>query len=285
MSIPSTSYQSRSLLTRTILLPSQLCLDAPLVAISWSTAIEFLQTRAIASVYPHLGLFLVVWVIYLFDRLYDTRPRAAGKRESLRHQFAYRHRPLLSTLMATSMIACGLIALSGKISARFLQPAVFLAGAVLLYFSLFRFLKGSKKALPIPSKEIAISLCFAGGICIAGAATSLAEFFPLFTVLFLNCLIIARSEAGEDSRVDPIAFYSNKKSITKPYLEYFLALAVLVACWFLANPLPIRMATVLSALLLLATGFIKPIRRRTQILADAALLTPWPVICFFQAMT
>ncbi len=278
MNTSSTNIKPESgLLSNFLLLPSRLCIDAPLVAVFWSTAIEFLRNGSIAEIAPHISLFLAVWVIYLFDRLYDCRPGLPEQRNSLRHQFARRNRRLHFSLLFATIAGCMFMFLSGYIDRFFLQWGALIGASVFLYFAVFRFFKSALKTTRIPMKEITIGLCFSAGVCLASGAIELARFLPLGALFSLNCLIISRSESGEDARSDPAAFFSTNRKL--PYLEICVAIIAATFVWSLENHLLFRVAIMVSTLLLITlTLFGRRSPSYTQALADASLLTVWPVI-------
>src|SRR3954447_10807188 len=66
------------------------CLDAPLVAITWQ--LLFAKSFGIAVANGDtLALFLTAWLIYLADRLGDSMSLGAGGVMSLRQRFCRRH--------------------------------------------------------------------------------------------------------------------------------------------------------------------------------------------------
>ncbi len=284
MNISSTNIKPEPGFIRNILLlPSRLCIDAPLVAVSWSSAIEYSRNGFVAGAVPHLALFLAVWVIYLFDRLYDSRPGLTEQRPSLRHQFAQRNRRLLFSLLIAALTACVFIVLSGRIDFLLLKWGALLAAPVLLYFAVFRFFTAALRTTRIPMKEITIGLCFSTGVCLASGIIELGRFFPLGALFTLNCLIISRSEAGEDAHSDPAAFFSADgntplKNGKLPYWEFCIALVTVAIVWSPGNPLLFSTAVTLSTLLLTVISFGKQTPRHTQALADVSLLTAWPVL-------
>jgi len=284
MNISSNNTTRKSGLFGTVLLlPSFLCLDAPLVAISWSTADQYLQRGFLSAYEPHAALFLVVWGIYLFDRLHDTRPGLREQRNSLRHRFALRHRGLLLSLFVTAFTASALLVFTGKIVRFFWAWGTILAIPVLFYFVAFRFFSGRFKWLrPLPTKEITIGLCFAAGVCLASGSFQVTRLVPLAILFLLNCLIIARAEAAEDRISDPAAFYSSapNEGTDERFNGWEITLAVCSAgaAWLLRNEIPFRLAVTASAIWLMAIPLVRAARQSVQSLADAALLTPWPVV-------
>ncbi|MES2595540.1 MAG: hypothetical protein V4662_09405 [Verrucomicrobiota bacterium] len=82
--------------------PHLLSLEAPLVAMAWTAGLAHLhRVPAMPGVLPGLGL--CAWIIYVLDRLMDTR----GKTEAqlgLRHRFHRRHRLAFLAAVFASII-------------------------------------------------------------------------------------------------------------------------------------------------------------------------------------
>jgi hypothetical protein len=76
-----------------------LCLDAPIVAISW----QWLFARVLAVAVPlaeREGLFLTAWLIYLMDRLADSISLSPDVPKAVRHEFCSRHKNIWAGLIA-----------------------------------------------------------------------------------------------------------------------------------------------------------------------------------------
>ena len=111
-------------------------LDAPSVAVAWSCAFAW-AARVRVSPAMVAVLALVVWAIYLIDRLLDAR---AGLRDPGRHQlqerhcFHWRHRRLFTALAAIATAAAGCMVLS-RMHAAALRRDSLIGLATLAYFS------------------------------------------------------------------------------------------------------------------------------------------------------
>lgn len=227
---------------------SCLCLDAPLVAVSWSLLLG-IRLGGPLSPLPHLGLGLAVWAVYLFDRIYDTRPSVSPPRSTERHRFARRHRRWMAALLVLA-VAGGLALAPFLLSLLLIEGAALVGLGVLVYYACFRFVPdrvfprrgtpglagrqrsgaGDEKAKEekpegmrsavrtprLPWKEAAVATCFTAGVALA-AGLSPAEGEALFVaaafwlLALANCLLVARAEAEEDRRGDRAAFFADGK--------------------------------------------------------------------------
>ncbi len=164
------------------------------------------------------ALFLSLWLIYLFDRLYDVARNGAADALSRRHEWARDHRALLGGLFVAALCSLLLVVLP-RLEARTILPGLALGFVTGLYYFAFRFsrlylrLRGS-----VPFKESMIALCFAGGILLVAGPTAfgvgliplVAGYLSLFTA---NCLLISRAERGIDRYADPAAYFSKDPSV------------------------------------------------------------------------
>src|SRR5438552_13784956 len=74
-------------------LPSWLGLDAPCVVLTWTWALSR-SSEAVLSFRPAAAIFLVVWSIYLLDRLIDVARCSDWQQATGRLRFGRRYRPL-----------------------------------------------------------------------------------------------------------------------------------------------------------------------------------------------
>jgi len=201
-------------------------LDAPTVAVVWALAFAWVAGVALPMWVP-LFLALVVWVVYIGDRLLDVgaalhTPQIPPLRE--RHYFHYRHRRVLVPLAVAAACAAAVIVFS-------LMPAAarewnsVLAVAAGAYFSGVHSRRKLQKLLPpklasLDSKELLVGLLFAVGCALPAlsrpASGPLSPLWPLWSVTlffaalaWLNCYAIERweaaSQATRNSRVLPAA--------------------------------------------------------------------------------
>lgn len=87
------------------LYPNLLSLDAPLVAIAWLHVFGEAWQLGYHPWHAYLCLGLVVWSIYIFDRLLDVSMMSSTPEKlEPRHRFHARHRKLLIALMSAAML-------------------------------------------------------------------------------------------------------------------------------------------------------------------------------------
>ena len=201
-------------------------LDAPTVAVVWALAFAWIAGVALPMWVPLL-LALVVWVVYIGDRLLDARadlqtPRIPPLRE--RHYFHYRHRKVLVPMAVAATCAAAVIVFS-------LMPAParernsVLAVAAGAYFSGVHSRCKLQRLLPpklasLDSKELLVGLLFASGCALPAlsraASGPRSPHWPLWSaslffaaLAWLNCCAIERWEAASqptrNSRVLPAA--------------------------------------------------------------------------------
>ncbi len=136
-----------------------LCLDAPIVAVSWQWL--FAHTFGAISISPFaLLLFLTAWLIYLADRFADTIKLPLDSPISLRHRFCREH--MIGWWVAIVVI----FFLDAALALRSLDLQMLLLGGTLaalcgLYLFINHSLGG--KWRPLPVKEKAIGILFAAG--------------------------------------------------------------------------------------------------------------------------
>ena len=251
-------------------------LDAPTVALVWAAALAWAahtQLRPAAAVI----LALVVWVIYVVDRLLDVR-KAAGKLLRERHFFHWRHRRVLLPLCAAAALAAAALVLL-KLPARALRPDA-LAAAVTLGWLLC---VHSRFRLPERLYQAAVGLIFAAGCALPvwtrlGAAHWRA--FPIVPALGFAAL----------AWLNLHAIHQWESPRLKPQVRLPAAVVAIVALALAAFAAP-RAAALLAAqaaaALLLALldrtrSRLSPLTLRAA--ADLVLLTPLllaPVAFFF----
>jgi len=87
------------------LYPNLLSLDAPLVALAWLHIFSKSWKLGYHPWEAYVCLGLVVWSIYVFDRLLDVSMMSATpERLEPRHRFHQKHRKILITLMSAAML-------------------------------------------------------------------------------------------------------------------------------------------------------------------------------------
>ncbi len=150
-------------------------LDAPSVAVAWACAFAW-AARVKAPAGMLAALALVVWVLYVVDRLLDARAGLddAGRPNlQERHWFHWRHRRLLSVLAGMAAVAAGWMVLS-RLHAAALRRDSLMGLATLAYFSGVHgrgwrsgWVAGMKeRAARIVSRELIVGVIFSAG-CLA----------------------------------------------------------------------------------------------------------------------
>jgi hypothetical protein len=194
-------------------------LDAPTVAVVWALGFAWVLGERLPPLLPVL-LALVVWVIYVADRLLDSHAgQRAGQIEGLRarHAFHWKHRWILGPLAAAATCAAaGLVLLWMPAMAR--ERSTVLAAAALAYFTRVHSSQGPVRApfqssflTPFLTKELLVGVLFAAGCALPAWNRAPAAPWPLaapvvfFAALaWLNCHAIECWESGEGSPAGPI---------------------------------------------------------------------------------
>lgn len=267
------------------LLPSFLCLDAPLVASGWSVAVTFDSGGSTDTCIPKLLiLFFGVWSVYLVDRIYDSYRLSEVRELTSRHRFAIRFRPLMWTLLVSAAVA-GLSQLINIKDPSYLYKGVILAAATAVYFAVFRLVPNCWCRW-IPSKEIVISLCFAFGVMLTADATGPSILngilaLGLAGICLYNCLIISYSESAFDGQHDPQAFYALHPELPAPAWPGWIS--GIAGCLVFLND----GGLLVGSSLLISSAALHYLSRSidrdksapfVQAAADALLLLPWPIV-------
>jgi hypothetical protein len=289
----------KSLVKQLLFLPGFLCLDAPLVATGWASLVCAERGESEGVAFRVLVLFLVVWLIYLVDRLFDTRGSEKETPASFppRHRFARSHRRLLAILAL--LVGISLLPLLAGLDPFVVRAGSLLGLAVAGYFLLFRILRrhnarsapGKTKRVPfrLPWKEFVIAACFSSGVLLAadGIPSGAPDFLigaGLFFVFLANCLVISKAEAVHDAVRDPMAFFSatGKTTATRTFSRRLIpSIAILASLAGLAILLAEGAALTGASVIMASIGLVwlarLPDSRRdvVQPAGDAILLLPW----------
>ena len=267
--------------------PNLLSLDAPLIAVLWLNLFAIsgqVRVRPAATIV----LALVVWAIYIADRLLDTLHWSGGDEGfAARHRFYRQHRAgfalfLLPLLGVICWFCCNL-------DRRTLRDGILMLAAVTLYFAAIHY-RRSKSRLALP-KEATVAVLFGAGTYLpawAHARSSNAGLDVSVLLFVLLCWVnAALIEYSEWIRLR-LARWRTPHASTVAAGKYLLAIGIAVAVLALclaAAPafhaeLPILAAVALSALALAGLGFCW--RRlaidQVRVLADATLLTPGVIL-------
>ncbi|MGI9086162.1 MAG: hypothetical protein ACR2HH_00225 [Chthoniobacterales bacterium] len=264
------------------------CLDAPIVAVSW----QWLFARSFGiPIAPGgaLALFLTAWLIYLADRFGDSLSVRDHAAVSRRQSFCRRHRVAwLGALGVITMADLFVIFLRLKLETLALGAVV---GAVASVYLLLN------QAAPwlwrrLPLKEVAIGTLFAAGTMVAlapGLTSAVGAGWILFAALCaLNCISIAVWERELDHGQGRVSIATAFPKIRRAVLPALVLLA-LVSLGFAGSETGRRdlfLCLALSGGLLSAVHFFrnKISADVATALADLVLLTPL-IACFVHAFT
>lgn len=258
------------------------CLDAPVVAVSW----QWLFSHAFGIPIARGGmaaLFLTAWFIYLADRFGDSLSINFGAATSLRQRFCLRHRAVWRAAIGVIGLADALVILT-----RLSSPT--LRGGAVVGLLAFGYLV-LNQATPrlwrrAPLKEIAIGFLFAAGTLVA-FPRSLAGATWLAWILFawlcsLNCICIAIWERHLDlaqARVTMATAFPRIERALLPALG-LVAGASAVCAIAMKDERSVFVCLTVSAGLLAALHLCND-RMQTDTrtaLADLVLLTPLAVL-------
>lgn len=260
--------------------PNLLSLDAPLLAVLW---LNLFAVSAQIAVTPTatLTLALVVWAIYIADRLLDSLRH--DESSAARHQFCRQHRAAFAVTLALLLAAIGW--LLDDLEAHTLRAGLVMIAVVAAYFAAVHFWRWA--LLP---KEIVVALLFAAGASLPLWADSeshnvrLMFFVVLFAALcWMNAALIEysewirlRFERGKAPHASTIAAGKHLAVIGVVVALLTGGLALVSGFVYAHAELPLLSAVALSALALAWLGWSW--RRlgidQVRVLADASLLTP-----------
>ncbi len=265
---------------------SLLCLDAPIVAVSWQWLFAHAFGAHLTPALPAL-LFLTAWLIYLADRFADTIKLPPSGPISLRHRFCREH--IVGWWVAVVIIFC----LDVAVAVRSLDLQMLLLGGTLaLLCLLYLFINHSLggKWRPVPMKEKAIGVLFAAGTTLAVVAQlpALSVAFAVALLLFAilctyNCLSIAAWERELDSAQGKTSLLTGWPALAGAFriIGYGLAVASLIGAFVWRAELVLWLCLAGSSLLLVRLNLTTSLPRDNRTaLADLALLTPWLAALF-----
>ncbi len=260
------------------------CLDAPLVAITW--AFLFARSFHLPIAFGAVSaLFLTAWLIYLADRFGDSRSLGGAAATSLRQGFCARYRA--AWLLGFSVIAAtDLLVIGTRLDSRTLTIGAGIGACALAYLAANRQAPSLWRILPI--KETSIGFLFAAGtmVPLVGRLTSaMLPAWLLFAFLCsLNCISIALWERHLDLVQQRISLATEFPEIGR-YLQVALVLLAVIcaALGFAAmKGGSVLLCAGVSAALLAGVQFFRngvQTDVRTA-LADLALLTPMFALLF-----
>ena len=261
------------------LLPNLLSLDAPIVALAWQYLLG-VSFHTQTNWFGRAGLALAVWAIYLLDRLLDTR-RPPESTEALRHQFVRDHRSAMLVLLGVALIA-------GAISVINAPAALVVSGGLLSVAVLLYLICVHRGRLPLP-KEQAVSILFATGVALAPlaagshmAAIAIAA-LPLAFLCLANTAAIEHFEWSRLHHPARPAPHACTRWIAERYLAFCLVMAAMCGWGAICTSIDeLRLPLAYSAGAMLALSLLHVGRNRLstdafRVLADAALLSPFPL--------
>ncbi|MDQ6859782.1 MAG: hypothetical protein M3032_01305 [Verrucomicrobiota bacterium] len=255
-----------------------ICLDAPLVAVSW----QWLFARCFHAPIPRgatAALFLTAWFVYLADRFGDSVSLDRHAPTSLRQRVCLNH-------VRVWLVGVAVIALADLlvVATQLDRMSIVVGGSVgafaVAYLLINRLRPSSWRVLPM--KEISIGFIFAAGTMVGllrNLTTSALPVWLSFACLCsLNCISIALWERELDSAQDRISIataFPRIEPYVAPVLAFICVTNVVLAGAGSATGV-IHLSVALSAFLLGAVHAWRnslPPDVRTA-LADLVLLTP-----------
>lgn len=260
--------------------PNVLALDVVLIGIAWQRLIASVQGEACPPSTSWI-LGLSIGLIYMGDRWLDTR--------RLNQVFTYRH-AWMQTQGRLALVLWILVCVVDVFLAIHTLPLKsLLAGSVLLGVCvIYTYATQKNHSRPSCTKEAKVSLIFSLGVFIFITPVSplnvltWGSYFGLLTLLlWCNASLIAHWERTTDTR-----HRSASIATTYPWLStyvHWLALFVvgLSVLLVLIHPAsaPFGLACASSGILLFLIGTVPCDKELRHVLADAALLTPLPILC------
>ena len=254
------------------------CLDAPLVAVSW----QWLFARSFEIAVPAGGtaaLFLTAWLIYLADRFGDSLSTRAQHATSLRQRFCLAHRRAWIFALAVVGVA-DLLVVTTVLGSRVVVFAAPVGALAIAYLILNQRCPAVWRSLPV--KEITIGVLFAGGVIVALApqlpASAISPWLLFAALCSLNCISIGVWERWLDEAQSRVSIATAFPGVGG-YLPVALLLLAIGSVALARDDSPqtaVYACIATSAALLL---FVHLMRRRIQpdvrtALADLVLLTP-----------
>ncbi len=258
-------------------LPSWLGMDAPCVVLTWTWAISQ-SSDSTLSFRPAAAMVLVVWSIYLLDRLIDVALCSDWQKATGRLRFGRRYRPLFLSCFSFCILGIGALLLAG-LPVEVITRAVSVALGLTLHFLVFVVPVFLRKKLP--GKEFGVGLFFAFGAwaCLGYTEGMLPLLISIGLVVAFNCLIIAAKDAESDRVNDPGGasqwWRTMKRDLTwcgVALTTAFAAAAILA--W--ETTFYISIATAFLGLTVLHRSAQRLSGDAVRALADFALFTPLP---------
>ena len=266
-----------------------LSLDAPTVAAVWVWFIAKACRMRLPVAVP-AAMAIMVWMLYVADRLLDAQRTGAGVDLELeaRHLFHHQHRGLF--LVATALAGVGLAALLPSLDPAAMRLYLMEGALLLAWFVILHATRGARR-LP---KEIAVGLFFSAAMFIPSVAREpdlrrplLLAAILLAAVCSLNCVFIyAWEHEGAGHSTGRMAHTTTRFAVA-----HLAAVAISIAAGGCALALfgatmarPIAAACALAAVILFALHCNRRRLSRNDLRAsaDMALLTPLLLLPFLR---
>jgi hypothetical protein len=275
--------KSQTVARRPMIWLNILCLDAPIVAISW----QWLFARVFGVTMPlaeREGLFLTAWLIYLIDRLADSISLSSDVLKAVRQEFCSRHKNIWVGLIAIIALLDAEIVF-WRIGHETFVFGIFLGAIAAAYLSINHVFSKLWQAIPI--KEVIVGFLFAAGTLLAlaphGATirTTIAITAVLFACLCaLNCMAIAVWERDLDRAQGKHSIATRWPSVKSwaQFLPLLLAFGSAMLVFFDPRVWPLSLCLGSSSVLLFGLHFFSIRRDERTALADLVLFTPLAVV-------
>jgi hypothetical protein len=272
------TWESNPARTTTPLHLWHLCsLDAPTVAVIWACAFAWAAHVPLRP-WAAAALGLIVFAIYVADRLLDVRSEKHDLRE--RHFFHWRHRHLLLPLAALAAVAAASLVWV-QLPARSIRPDSLIAAATVLWLGSVHIIGRPFASLRRRLYPIIVGALFAAG-CALPVCSQLAAFHSLTQFLKLPLAPILALAALAALNLQAIHEWESRQWNPHPASRIrpaaiLLALASLsLAIFAPPRSAALLAAAAISALLLLILDRnqkqLSPLTLRAA--ADLVLLTP-----------
>jgi hypothetical protein len=274
---PRAEISDRSMRFSPVLWLNLVCLDAPIVAVTW----QWLFARSFHVSLPvstRAALFLTAWLIYLADRLADT---CSLKPLSLRQQFCQRYQSTwLFAIVVLAIIDLWII--PRQLDRATIYVGILLGALSLVYLAMNYWLGRIWRIVPI--KEVCVGSLFATGTVAAlfprtdFTAGFAASFFLFAALCSSNCIGIAVWERDLDraQRKNSIATRWSRTQLWFQLCMIGLAVTAIAMALITKAFAQLYCCIGLSALLLGALDWAgdKILRDGRTAMADLVLLTP-----------
>ena len=260
-------------------LPSWMGLDAPCVVSTWTWATSR-ASGAELSVRVVGAMFLVVWFIYLTDRLIDVARCRDWASATGRLRFGRNWRLLFLICLGCCVAGIAWLLWTG-LPIEVIRRAAVVACGVLLHGLLF--VTPMFFRTKLPGKEFGVGLFFALGAfaCLGATLETLPLFVSIAVVVAFNCLVIAARDAESDRANDPGAASRWWRTLSRDLFWLGGALTAVAAAGAIFAREPafyLALAAAFALLTVLHRAAHRFSGDAVRALADFALFTPLPIL-------